>query len=344
MNKLNLKGLTKTELADFVSSIDEKRFRADQLFAWIYRNNVLSLDEMTNISKPLRLRLAELAFIGQLELLQTVESLKSDTKKFLFQLADGSLIESVLIIDEKRRTVCLSSQVGCALGCNFCATAGLGFKRNLEVWEIIDQFFAIKRLTNIEITNVVLMGMGEPFLNYENVLKACHLLNTDDGPAIGHRKIVISTCGIVPPIYRFTDEKQPFKIAISLNAPTDLQRTQLMPINKKYPLTQLLKAARYYSQKSRLRITFEYVLLADFNDRQEDANNLKQLLSDFPPCKINLIPYNEVNQEGSRPGNKRVENFYRNFLDFPAVVSIRWSKGTDIDAACGQLAGKNIAT
>lgn len=340
LTKTNLKGLNLDELREYVTSLGEKSFRATQLFAWIYRRNAVAFDEMTDISRTFRARLAESATLGALSLVQSTASPNADAQKFLFQLADGYHVESVLISDDSRQTVCLSSQVGCALGCKFCATATLGFTRNLAAWEILDQLLAIQRLTQVEITNVVIMGMGEPLLNYENVIKACQLLNHPDGPAVGHRKIVISTSGIVPGIIRFADEQQPFKLAISLNAPTNSQRNEIMPINKKYPLEQLMDAARYYARKSRLRITFEYVLLNEFNDRPEDALALKKLLSGIP-CKINLIPYNEIGRDPRRPAAERINQFYSHFLDYPAVVSIRWSKGTDIAAACGQLAARN---
>ncbi len=337
MEKINLKGLTLEELEQFVLSIKEKKFRAAQLFAWIYRRNVLSFDVMTDMSKSLREKLENMAYIGQLTASNIQKSTLSETQKFLFQLNDGLFVESVLMVEEKRRTVCLSSQVGCALGCTFCATGTLGFKRNLETWEIIDQFLAIQRLTGVDISNIVIMGMGEPFLNYEAVLKACHLFNHPDGTAIGNRRIVISTSGIIPQIYRFTDEKQPFKLAISLNSPFDNQRSSIMPINKHHPLERLIEAARYYAKKSRQRITFEYVLLKNVNTRQEDADQLKKLLSGIP-CKINLIPYNAIPDSNWQPTIEEVEKFYSYFLNFPAVVSIRWSKGQDIQAACGQLA------
>ena len=337
MNKINLKGLNLDELREYITSLGEKSFRASQIFAWLYRRNVVSFDEMTNISKSFRSKLNESAWIGNLEIVNSISSPNSDAQKFLFQLPDGNHVESVLISEDKRQTVCLSSQVGCSLGCNFCATATLGLKRDLEVWEILDQFLAIQRLAGVKITNVVIMGMGEPFLNYDNLIKACHLLNNADGPAVGHRKIVISTSGIVSEIIRFADEKQPFKLAISLNAPNNTLRNEIMPINKKYPIEQLIDAARYYAQKSKLRITFEYVLLTGFNDRPQDAKELKKLLKGIP-CKINLIPYNEIGNDGKRPPNDHINYFYSHFKDYSAIVSVRWSKGTDIQAACGQLA------
>ncbi|MBN2091542.1 23S rRNA (adenine(2503)-C(2))-methyltransferase RlmN [candidate division KSB1 bacterium] len=337
MEKINLKGLTLEELEQFVLSTEEKKFRAAQLFAWIYRRNALSFDIMTDMSKSLREKLEKMAFIGRIEPGNIQKSALSETQKFLFQLNDGLYVESVLMVEEKRRTVCLSSQVGCALGCTFCATGTLGFKRNLETWEIIDQFLTIQRLTGVDITNIVIMGMGEPFLNYDAVLKACHLFNHPDGTAIGNRRIVISTSGIVPQIYRYTDEKRPFKLAISLNSPFDAQRSSIMPINKHHSLERLIEAARYYAKKSRQRITFEYVLLKNINHRKEDADQLKKLISGIP-CKINLIPYNAIPNSDWQPTIEEVEKFYTYFQNFQAVVSIRWSKGQDIQAACGQLA------
>lgn len=342
MQKQNLKGLSPEELEKFFLKSGEKRFRADQLFAWMYRRNVINFDDMTDISKNLKAKLSEIAFIGEISLKKIIKSQDSTTQKFLFTLSDGHQIESVLMFEDKRTTVCLSSQVGCALGCRFCATASLGFKRNLEAWEIVEQLLAIKRITGAEVTNIVLMGMGEPFLNYDNVIKACYLMNHKDGIAIGQRKIVISTSGIVPKLIQYSDESHPFKLAISLNAPTNATRNEIMPINKKYPLQDLIKAARYYSRKSRHRITFEYVLLSGFNDSPTDAENLKKLLKEFP-SKINLIPLNEVSRFGKRPEAIDIQRFYEYFLNFPAVVSIRWSKGTDIQAACGQLAAAQFS-
>lgn len=341
MTKINLTGMSLDELEDFVQSIQEKPFRSKQLFAWLYRKDATSFDEMSDLSKRLRLRLNEIACIGTLAEVKTIRSTLSATQKFLFQLSDGERVESVYIPEGNRQTICLSSQVGCALGCTFCTTGKMKFRRNLETWEIISQLQAIQRKLKVNITNVVIMGMGEPFLNYENVIRACHLMNHPDGPAIGHRRIVISTSGIVPAIRRYADEKQPFKLAISLNAPTDYQRDQIMPINKKYPLRELINAAKYYSKKSRLRITFEYVLIADFNDRDQDALQLRQLLKNIP-YKINIIPYNESSEKWERPSEERINRFVNALSDMNAVVSVRWSKGADIQAACGQLVAEYV--
>ncbi|MBN1349802.1 23S rRNA (adenine(2503)-C(2))-methyltransferase RlmN [candidate division KSB1 bacterium] len=339
MKKTNLTGLTADEIEKFVVSLGEKRFRAKQLYSWIYTRLATQFDEMTNLSKDFRARLNEVATIATLEKVKSIRSSESNTQKFLFKLNDGAQIESVFIPEPRRKTVCLSSQVGCALGCQFCATATLGFKRDLKRREIIAQLMAIMREVDEDITNVVFMGMGEPFLNYDEVIAACRLMNHPDGLAVGNRRIVISTCGIVPAIRRFADENQPFKLAISLNAPTDELRNRIMPINKKYPLSTLISAARYYSLKARFRVTFEYVLIAGVNDSVQDARMLRKLLSGFP-CKINLIPLNPFSPDWKRPSEDQVNRFAAEFYDMHAVVSVRWSRGADIQAACGQLAAK----
>ena len=334
--KKNLKGLTLSEIQQFISSINETAFRAGQIYAWIYHHNISSFDEMTNLSKSLRQKLNETAIVNTLSPERVAESKLSETKKFLFELPDQQYIETVFMPEYSRTTICLSSQVGCSMGCRFCATAGLGLRRNLETWEIVEQVLAIKRYTGEDITNIVVMGMGEPLDNYDNVMKACTLLNAEDGPGISKRRIVISTSGIVPKIFQMADEYAHFKLAISLNAPSNEKRNQIMPINRRWALAELLNAARYYTNKSRHRVTFEYVLMDGFNDTEEDAELLKKLLKGLP-CKINLIPYNEVNREGKRPKKDNIERFYSYFKDYYSTVSIRWSKGTDIQAACGQL-------
>ncbi|MDZ7262160.1 MAG: 23S rRNA (adenine(2503)-C(2))-methyltransferase RlmN [candidate division KSB1 bacterium] len=336
MNNIKLIGLNLEELERFVLTINEKRFRASQLFAWLYRKAATNFEEMTDLSRGLRAKLTQLAEIGNLTLVKSVHSTSSGVLKFLFELPDGLRIESVFIPEGKRKTLCLSTQVGCALACRFCATGKMGFKRNLTAGEIVGQILFIKRHLETEITNVVLMGMGEPFLNYENVIKACSLMSHPDGLAIGHRKIVISTSGIVPEMVRLADEGHKYRLAISLNAATDEVRNRLMPINRKYPLSELINAAKYYWHKIRLRPTFEYILLAGYNDRTRDAYELRRLVENIP-CKINLIPYNHIHGEFQRPTESQILKFAEALYPLSAPVIIRWSKGDDIDAACGQL-------
>jgi len=266
-------------------------------------------------------------------------SLKSGTKKYLWELEDGNRIESVFIPEKKRRTICISSQVGCSLGCKFCATANLGFIRNLNSFEIVSQILDIIHDTKDEPTNIVVMGMGEPFLNYENVIKSLKILNDRDGFALSHRKITISTAGLVPQIYRYTREENPFKLAISLNAADNTVRSKIMPVNRKYPLIQLMKTAKKYTEKSGKRISFEYVLLKEINDSPKDAEMLLQLLKGFK-CKLNLIVYNDTKSEFHAPPKERIIQFTKIVRKLSVPVILRLSKGDDIEGACGQLAGK----
>jgi 23S rRNA (adenine2503-C2)-methyltransferase len=336
MKKVNVTGMTLEQMESLIESIGQPKYRAAQLFNWIYKRGILSFDEMTNFAKSLRQQLEDWAEIGHVSVEKQVTSTDGQTTKFLFKLNDGLHVESVFMIDRKRRTVCLSSQVGCALGCSFCATGKMGFQRNLSAGEIVDQLLAIQRALNVEATNIVVMGMGEPFLNYDEVIKACDIISHDKGIAIGKRKITISTSGIVTAIKRFTDEAQRYKLAISLNASDDKIRNQLMPINKKYPLNELINAARYYAAKSRHRITFEYVMIAGINDCVEDALKLSKLIKGLK-CKINIIPYNSIDKQQSPPSEETINAFIRPFLNLNVVISIRRSKGIDIGAACGQL-------
>ncbi|MEE4311202.1 MAG: 23S rRNA (adenine(2503)-C(2))-methyltransferase RlmN [candidate division KSB1 bacterium] len=336
MKKMNLSGLTITQLEELMTELDQPRYRSEQLFNWIYKSRISSFEEMTNFPKSVRSRLNEIATIGSLSIKDVQTSANEDSSKYLFELADGLCVESVFMQDGKRITVCLSSQVGCALNCDFCATAKMGFKRNLTCAEIVDQLLTIQRHRVNDVTNVVLMGMGEPFLNYDNVLEACDLISNDRGIAIGKRKITISTSGIIPAITRFTDEKHTYKLAISLNASNDRVRDRLMPVNRKYPIKELMNAAKYYSERSNQRITFEYVLIKNVNDTEDDAARLKHLFREMR-CKLNIIPYNPVNGKYERPSESTINAFIKPFLDMNIVVSVRRSKGTEIDAACGQL-------
>ena len=340
MEKINLKGMTVSEIRNFTDKLGIESYRARQIFQWIYNKNVISFNEMTNLSKLLREKLAARSEISTLEILRVNRSSKSGTIKFLFGLPDGEAIESVYMPEGGRRTVCVSSQVGCALNCRFCQTGKMGLKRNLEVWEIVDQVLAIERELNVDITNVVLMGMGEPFHNYENVLRAAELFSHPEGLAIAQRKVTISTSGLVPAIRRFTRENRRFKLAISLNATTDSVRNYLMPINKKYPISELLSAVREYSNASRNRVTFEYVLISGQNDSVEDAHRLRKLLGGIR-CKINLIPYNPAIPQFKAPDENVIDAFIQELLDLHAPVTVRRSNGDDIDAACGQLYVKN---
>jgi 23S rRNA (adenine2503-C2)-methyltransferase len=353
MAKQNLKGLDRDELAAFFASLNEPAFRARQLFRWMYGKATQNFAEITDFAKPLRLRLQELATLETLTLETQQISQRRDAEKFLFRLADGLHIESVLMRDgtpgrPSRHTLCISSQVGCPVDCKFCATGLMGLLRNLHVGEIIEQVLTAKRLSGSPITNVVVMGMGEPMLNYDALIKACYLLCDAEGPNLAQRRIVISTSGLVPKIERFIKEGHKFRLAISLNATTDEVRHEIMPINRKYPIAALMQAAREYTRQAKQRVTFEYILLDGINDSLADAERLKNLTRHIP-CKINLIPYNpiaEASQSASgleallafrRPSFERIEAFLANMREGPNTVTLRWSKGDDIDAACGQL-------
>lgn len=335
--KINLKGLNLAEIAAQMAALGEKPYRAHQIYQWLYQKNVTDWTQMSNISAPLRTELANRFEITSVRLKDTRASQVDGSVKFLFELNDGNLVEAVYMPEERRRTVCLSSQAGCPIGCVFCATGIMGLKRNLTAGEIVDQLLFINAAMPSPVTNVVFMGMGEPFLNYENVMRAAQIFNSELGPELSARHITISTCGIIPAINRFIAEDQRYKLAISLTATTDDQRDQLIPVNRKYPLADLLKTAREYTRKSRRRLTFEYILMAGVNDTSADARRLVKLLNPIP-CKLNLIPYNENPQFPFRaPTEEHLNEFIRAIYHAPFAVTVRRSKGLDIAAACGQL-------
>ena len=336
MEKVNITGLTLEEMEQLMESIGQPKYRANQLFTWLYKKRVNSLDQITVFSKTFRQQLTESVDIGHLEIAKRQVSSDGETNKFLLKLKDEHFIETVYIVEGKRRTICLSSQVGCALGCSFCATGKMGFRRNLSVGEIVDQLLTILKTLKVDATNLVFMGMGEPFLNYDNVIKACEVISHSDGIAIGKRKITISTAGIIPKIKQFADEGRGYKLAISLNAPDDKKRSYWMPINKKYPINELVNAGKYYASKSRHLFTFEYLMIAGVNDSTEDALKLRKLLTGVR-CKINIIPFNSTDGKLKPPTEDRIDDFIQKLLDLKIIISVRRSKGVDIDAACGQL-------
>lgn len=329
--------MTEPELECVLSALGEKPYRARQLYQWLYQKNARSFDEMTNLAKVLRLKLAAAYQINCVQQRQAIVSQLDGSVKYLWQLSDGLMVESVYMVEERRRTVCLSSQVGCSMGCAFCATGLMGLKRNLTAGEIVDQLIVINSQQAEPVTNIVFMGMGEPLLNYDNVMQAARIFNSEAGAGVAARRITISTAGLVPQIERFTVERQPYKLAVSLNATTDEQRSQILPINKKYPLKKLLPALQNYTRTMRKRVTFEYVMLAGFNDTIADARRLVKLLSPLP-CKLNLIPYNENPYFAFKtPGEETINAFIREVYRAPFAVTVRRSKGLDIAAACGQL-------
>ncbi len=339
LSKLDICTLSKKEVEDFIASLSLPPFRSNQLIHWIYEKRVNQIDDITEFSKKLREKLSTLAYIGKPEIRNKVVS-SDGTIKYLFGLKDGHSIESVLIPDEKRLTLCISSQVGCAMGCKFCRTSPLGLKRNLTASEITGQIIAVSgdRTCPGPITNIVLMGMGEPLNNFNEVTESLTRMTTLLG--ISKRRITVSTCGIVPKIRKLFSKSPEVNLAVSLNAATDQVREEIMPINKIHNLASLLKACKTLSMSPRRRITFEYILLKGVNDSVEDALKLKKILKGIP-SKINLIPFNSFDGAAFRPSDHdRILTFQQILQENNITAFIRKSKGRDILAACGQLAGE----
>lgn len=349
MERRNIKQMTLEELEAFLLSLGVKSYRAKQIWSWIYQRHVTDFASMSDLSKDLRSRLEDLASIGTLAPHSAMSSTTDRSVKFLFHLDDGLQIESVLIPERHRMTVCISTQVGCALKCRFCATGQMGFRRDLASWEIVEQVLAAEEyMANAEqegmrrISNVVLMGMGEPLLNYDQTLRAVRVINHDHALRIGARKITVSTAGIVPAIDRLAGEGLQVKLAISLNAATDDLRTWLMPINKRHRLSTLIDSAKRFVETTGKRITFEYVLIDGVNDSRADARNLARLVGDIP-CKVNLIPYNPHRSTPFQPSSPdRVQAFRQYLLPRCPAVTLRASRGQDIGAACGQLCTDSV--
>ena len=327
--------LTSSELNEILLDVGEKRFRIKQINNWIYNQNVRSWDEMINLPLSLIKYLKSEILLHPLKLVSINGSENDKTRKFLFQTTRGNHIESVLMREKNRTTVCVSSQSGCILDCNFCATASMGFLQNLNANEIIDQVILLSSYTKSKITNVVYMGMGEPFMNYRQVIESGELLNKNMG--LGARRITISTAGIAPKIRQIADDNYSFKLAISLNATNDEVRKKIMPITLKHSFKEIIDSAKYYYSKTKRLITFEYVLLNGINDSTNDAKELVKLLKGFP-CKLNIIPYNEIGGDYIRPEIKDINQFLFHLKPAKFIVTVRWSNGTDIDAGCGQLA------
>ncbi len=336
MAKVDLKNFTLDELEAFILGGGKERFRARQIFKWLYQQGALSFAAMSNLSREFREELERLACISELTP-EVVESSADGTRKYLFRLADGNAVESVLIPDEGRNTLCISSQVGCAMGCEFCLTGHFGLVRNLTVAEIVNQVCAVKK--DAEIRNIVFMGMGEPLANLGAVIPAIQILTSNEGLQFSNRRVTVSTAGLVPEL-DILGSSVIVNLAVSLNATTDELRNQLMPINRRYPLKELLAACKRFPLPSRRYITFEYVLIRDCNDSLDDARRLVRLVSDIP-CKINLIAFNE--HEGSSlqgPSQRAIDVFHKYLLDKHFTVITRASRGGDISAACGQLRGR----
>lgn len=336
MELVDLKNLDLEGLELFIARHGKERFRARQVFKWIYQKGAVSFEEMSNLSKEFRRELGEAARISTL-VPEMVEVSRDGTRKYLFRLEDGNTVESVLIPEEDRNTLCISSQVGCAMACEFCLTGTFRLTRNLTTAEIVNQICAVKK--EAEVKNLVFMGMGEPLANLEQVVRALRIITCDDGLQFSTRRVTVSTAGLVPEMDQL-GHAVTVNLAVSLNAATDELRDRLMPINRKYPLKELMAACRRFPLPSRRMITFEYVLINGVNDSLDDAKRMARLISGIP-CKVNLIPFNEHDGCSFRkPDQNAIDIFHKYLLDKHFTVITRSSRGTDISAACGQLKGK----
>ncbi|MBD3258984.1 23S rRNA (adenine(2503)-C(2))-methyltransferase RlmN [candidate division GN15 bacterium] len=340
MTKQNLMGLTLDQLQELFERMGEKSYRGRQMFKWLYNNRRFDFDGMTDFSKQLRQNLEEHYTIRGLELARRTVS-ADGTEKSLFRLEDDHPVESVLIPDDERRTVCISSQAGCALACRFCATGTMGLLRDLTVGEIVGQLVYLRELHGADcFTNVVFMGMGEPLNNYQNLVASLRIMTDSLGLGIGAKKITVSTSGVTPKIKKLADTGLKTRLAISLHAATQEKRVKVMPIAETFGLEKLMQAIRYYTDATGYRVTFEYVLLEGFNDTKKDVLALSRLIEGIP-CKINLLAYNPVpGLPYRRPSEDKVNWFARELYPRAPAVTVRKSRGQDIDAACGQLAAK----
>lgn len=319
----------------------EKKYRAEQIFHWIYKENITTFDEMTNISEALREKLKQNFDLHVFKIIKKQVS-KDGTKKYLFDVLDNNAIESVLMEYKYGKTICVSTQIGCKMGCKFCASTGVKFARNLEAGEIVEQLLAIERDEKIHISNLVFMGIGEPLDNYDNVIKAVKILNNPKGINMGARHISISTSGLVPKIYKLADENLQCTLSISLHSASNEKRSNMMPVNNIYNIQELIKACKYYIEKTNRRISFEYALAKDNNDNLQDAEELVKLLKGML-CHVNLIPINKI-EDGkfTKSTNENIIKFRDYLNEHGIVATIRRELGADIDAACGQLRKKEV--
>ena len=338
MDKIDIKSLSKRELEGLLGGLGEERYRAGQICRWLYARGAKSFDDMTDLNARLREKLKAKCRITHVALLDSKRSQADGTTKYLFKLEDSSTIETVFIPEKNRNTICLSSQVGCKFGCLFCASAPFGFVRNLKSSEMLDEVLFVKAHNPpSRISNIVFMGIGEPLDNYDNVLNAIRTFNDKDGFDIGARKITVSTCGIIPAMERFAKEGLQVELSVSLHAADNATRSKLVPINKKYPLRDLMEACREYVETTNRIITFEYVLIDGMNASEEDARELAKLLKGMK-CKVNAIAYNQIKARGySAPSAKTVALFMKTLKGRGINAMLRKSRGEDIDAGCGQL-------
>lgn len=355
MTKTNLKGLSQKALEQFIVSIGEPKYRAAQIYQWLYKYRITSFDAMTNLSVSLREKLNESAVIEQFAVAASQTSNIDGTVKFLYELSDGKKIETVLIpprttaVDaDERMTLCVSTQIGCALDCTFCATASMGFLRNLTTSEILNQFITAQTFSEKPITNIVFMGMGEPMLNYDNVMAAVEIITDQNGIGLSPKRITLSTAGYAKHIRKMADEERKIKLALSLHSLRDDVRSELMPITKKFNVEELLSAIEYYNKKTKKSVMLEYIVFDGVNDSDQDVQLLVKA-SRRLDCRVNLIPFHSIEfthpkgYSASLHGASKdgLERFWKKLRDSDVITFIRHSAGVDIDAACGQLAVKN---
>lgn len=342
MDKIDIKSLNLQELENFLNTIGEKKFRGKQIYDWLHIKLVSEVDDMTNLSKNLREKLSDKYFITKLEIVEKLENSKKDTSKYLFQLHDGMVIESVLMKYKHGNSVCISSQVGCKMGCKFCASTIGGLERNLTPGEMLDQIYQIQKDCGERISNVVVMGTGEPLDNYDNLLKFIEIITDQHGLNISGRNITVSTCGLVDKIYKLADKKLQITLAISLHAANDELRKEIMPIANKYSVDEVIEACKYYFKTTGRRITFEYSLIQDVNDKDDHAYELAKKVKSLN-CHVNLIPVNPIRERGYKYSPSSQVLRFKNILEKYVInVTIRREMGTEIDAACGQLRRRYI--
>lgn len=340
--KISINGKNLEEIKKICKDLSFPKFHGEQIYRWMYNKKCLDVSDMNNVPNELLSKISKNYFLKNLKIKNKVKSKVDQTTKYLLETNDSNYIESVSMIDNNRHTICLSSQIGCSVDCDFCATGKMGIIRNLSIGEILEQVIIIQKNSDLPITNIVFMGMGEPFLNYLNTINACEILSDNKAFNFGKKRITISTSGILPKIKKYIEEKHRYKLAISLNAPNNELRNKIIPINKKWNIEDILAALKKYQYNNSTPIMFEYILLKNFNDSDDNALELSNLLKNIP-CKINLIPFNQTGATYSRSETLRINNFAQilNEHSNNIRVLIRWSKGEDIDAACGQLATNN---
>ena len=342
-NNFDIKSMTPDELQSRLVELGEKAFRAKQVYQWMHEKLAVNYEDMSNLSKDLREKLQSQENLVKLNIVQVQESAIDGTRKYLFELPDGNVVESVWMKYHHGNSVCISSQVGCRMGCRFCASTLDGLERNLLPSEMLEQIYSIIRHTGERVSNIVVMGTGEPMDNYDNLLRFLRLISDDKGQNISQRNMTVSTCGIVPNMRRLAEEKLQITLALSLHATTDEKRKQLMPIANKYSLKEVIDACKFYFEKTGRRITFEYSLVAGVNDTKEDAKELVDLIRGMN-CHVNLIPVNPIKERDYKQSNKEQIQKFKAAIEKSGIsATVRREMGRDIDGACGQLRRKHIS-